>query len=243
MSVAIPIKREITPELSKAVEEALVQGDLSKLTVEERIAYYLKTCESLGLNPYTKPFEYITLNGKLTLYARKDCTDQLRNVHQISCEIKAREKIGDLFVVTARAIKKDGRVDESTGFVNVASLRGDALANACMKAETKSKRRVTLSICGLGFIDESEIESIPGAIKVSQDYTPPKAKTDEEPKASAVRITPTYDSENQAQKDALFKILDSKHVAQAFHPELSDAMKGRPFKLSEVEAVLKENDL
>jgi hypothetical protein len=30
-----------------------------------------------------------------------------------------------------------------------------------MKAITKSKRRVTLSICGLGMLDESEIETIP----------------------------------------------------------------------------------
>jgi hypothetical protein len=30
-----------------------------------------------------------------------------------------------------------------------------------MKAETKAKRRVTLSICGLGMLDESEVESLP----------------------------------------------------------------------------------
>jgi hypothetical protein len=35
-----------------------------------------------------------------------------------------------------------------------------------MKAETKAKRRVTLSISGLGFLDESEIETIKDAVKV-----------------------------------------------------------------------------
>ena len=35
-----------------------------------------------------------------------------------------------------------------------------------MKAETKAKRRVTLSISGLGWTDETEIESIPNAKKV-----------------------------------------------------------------------------
>jgi hypothetical protein len=29
-----------------------------------------------------------------------------------------------------------------------------------MKAETKAKRRVTLSICGLGFLDETEVETL-----------------------------------------------------------------------------------
>jgi hypothetical protein len=32
-----------------------------------------------------------------------------------------------------------------------------------MKAITKAKRRVTLSISGLGFLDESEVDSVPGA--------------------------------------------------------------------------------
>ena len=30
-----------------------------------------------------------------------------------------------------------------------------------MRCETKSKRRVTLSICGLGLLDETEVETIP----------------------------------------------------------------------------------
>ena len=32
-----------------------------------------------------------------------------------------------------------------------------------MKAETKAKRRVTLSISGMGWMDETEVENIPGA--------------------------------------------------------------------------------
>lgn len=44
-------------------------------------------------------------------------------------------------------------------------------ANAVMKAETKAKRRVTLSAVGLGLIDESEIETIRGAHPVDVDLT------------------------------------------------------------------------
>jgi len=47
--------------------------------------------------------------------------------------------------------------------VNIENLKGEARSNAMMKAETKAKRRVTLSICGLGMLDESETDSIPGA--------------------------------------------------------------------------------
>jgi hypothetical protein len=63
-----------------------------------------------------------------------------------------------VLVVTARATMPDGRVDESIGALPIDKLQGEARANALMKCETKAKRRVTLSICGLGMLDESEIE-------------------------------------------------------------------------------------
>lgn len=145
------------------IEQVLISGDLSRLTAEQRNIYYKSVCDSLGLNPLTRPFDYITLNGKLTLYARKDCTDQLRKLQGVSIRIVSRESADGVIVVTAQATDKHGRIDESTGAVSVQGLRGEALANATMKAETKAKRRVTLSICGLGFTDESEVESIPHA--------------------------------------------------------------------------------
>lgn len=146
-----------------AIESALIKGDLKDLSPEERTQYYLSVCRSLGLNELTKPFQYITLSGRLTLYATKDCTEQLRNIRNVSVSITAREHVEGVYVVTARATLPDGRSDESIGAVSIEGLKGEALANAYMKAETKSKRRVTLSICGLGVLDETEIETIPDA--------------------------------------------------------------------------------
>lgn len=148
---------------AEAYELALIGDDLSKLSTEERLAYNRAKCESLGLNELTNPFKYINLNGKLVHYATRDCSEQLRKINSVSLEIVSREKIGDLYVVTARATDKTGRRDESTGVVTLGGLKGDQLANALMKAETKAKRRVTLSICGLGCLDESEIETVAGA--------------------------------------------------------------------------------
>ena len=145
------------------MESVIVRGDLALLQPEERARYYSTVCSSVGLNPLTKPFEYITLNGKLTLYARKDATDQLRSLRGVSVAIVSRERIDDVYVVTARATMPDGRVDESIGAVWLGKITGEALANALMKAETKAKRRVTLSICGLGMLDETEVETIPAA--------------------------------------------------------------------------------
>jgi len=119
----------------------------------------------VGLNPLTKPFDYIVLNGKLTLYAKKDATDQLRDLKSISITELERAMIpgADVLTVTAHGRTKDGRTDASIGAVSIKGLAGEALANAMMKAETKAKRRLTLSLAGLGWLDESEVGSIPGA--------------------------------------------------------------------------------
>lgn len=152
-----------TPLDAGIVESVLLQGDLSRLTPPQRVAYYNRVCESLGLNPLTKPFDYLSLNGKTVLYAKRDATEQLRKIHGVSIvEITSRE-VGGVFVVTAKAQDARQRIDVSTGAVPIANLKGEALANALMKAETKAKRRVTLSICGLGLLDETEVETIPRA--------------------------------------------------------------------------------
>ncbi len=154
-------------------EKALLGGDLSRLSVGERLSYYNSVCESLGLNPLTRPFEYITLNGKLVLYARKDCTEQLRTNRCISVKILSREVVEGVYVVTAQAsetVAHHQRTDESIGAVPIANLQGDMKANAMMKAETKAKRRVTLSICGLGMLDETELETIPQAKATVMDH-------------------------------------------------------------------------
>lgn len=160
-----------TEERMAVLEKVVVEGDLSRLSPAERVIYYRNVCESLGLNPLTRPFDYIVLNGRLTLYARKDATDQLRRIHGVSVRIVSREFVENLglYVVVARATTADGREDEAIGAVNVRGLSGDALANAIMKAETKAKRRVTLSIVGLGWTDESEVDTIPGAQTVRVD--------------------------------------------------------------------------
>jgi hypothetical protein len=154
-------KIETQAKAGDIMEAVITRGDIGLLNPEERAKYYVRVCESVGLNPITKPFEYITLNGKLTLYARKDCTDQLRQIHNISVTELIESERDGVFIVTAKVINGKGRTDAAKGAVTITGLKGDALANALMKAETKSKRRATLSICGLGFLDETEIETIP----------------------------------------------------------------------------------
>ena len=167
------------------IERLLVSGDLGKLTPDQRVAYYRAVCDSVGLNPLTRPFEYVTLNGKQLLYATRNATDQIRGKRGVSVAIVSRERMDDIYVVTARATMADGRADESTGAVALGRLQGEALANAMMKAETKAKRRVTLSIVGLSLLDETEVDTIPGARR----DVPPRAPLAFAPPPAVVAAT------------------------------------------------------
>jgi hypothetical protein len=146
------------------LERVVVVGDLAKLTSAERLRYYSAVCESVGLNPLTRPLDYITLNGRLTLYVSRGATDQLRKIHGVNIERLEREVTEGMYVVTAYARDRDGRTDSSIGAVAIDTLKGETRANAMMKSETKAKRRVTLSICGLGLLDETEVDTIPAAV-------------------------------------------------------------------------------
>jgi len=154
------------PTVAENIEKVLLEGNLTPLNADDRLRYYKAVCMSLGLNPLTKPFAYIQLNGKLTLYALRDCTEQLRKLHGVSVTKSTRSTENDLAVVEVEVRNREGRTDTGTGAVPIFNLKGEALANALMKAETKAKRRATLSICGLGFLDESELDTMRGSYQM-----------------------------------------------------------------------------
>jgi len=163
----------------EGVESALVEGDLAKLTPDQRITYYERVCESVGLNPLTKPFAYIRLNGKLTLYAKRDAAEQLRKIHSISITKMETEQRGDIYIVRAYAQDKEGRTDVASGAVDLSRKKGEALANQYMKAETKAKRRVTLSMGGLGWLDETEVSDIPDEAVQTVSYAEAETPRDD----------------------------------------------------------------
>jgi hypothetical protein len=75
------------------MEQVLIKGDLAKLSEHERVNYYNAVCKSIGLNPLTRPFDYITLNGRLQLYAKRDACDQLRKIQNISLQVISAESV------------------------------------------------------------------------------------------------------------------------------------------------------
>ncbi len=145
--------------------QLILQGDLSKLSAGDKVRYYNGYCERMGLDPFTKPFDILRLNGKEVLYCTRSGTQQLNKLHKVSHTITSRDTNAEagVYIVTSKASLPDGRCTESIGAVNIAGLKGEAYANAIMKAETKAKRRATLDLLGLGVLDESEAETIPNA--------------------------------------------------------------------------------
>ena len=134
-------------DVSMSALESALAGDLKRLTTEDRLKYVARACELVGLNPLTKPFDFIELNGKLVLYANKSCAEQLRKLHGVSVDIIERKVEFGVLIVRTRATDRDGRHDEALAAVPFNEKNPELVANAMMKAETKAKRRVTFSIC------------------------------------------------------------------------------------------------
>jgi len=162
--------------------DLVLKGDLRTFTPEQKAKYYTNLCQSMGLNPLTKPFDLIVLNGKEVLYANRACAEQLRKINGVSIVDMTHTMNGDVYTVSVKAQDKTGRYDMASGSVNVKGAGGEVLANLTMKAETKAKRRVTLSICGLGMLDETEVQSIP-----QPNY--PRYTAPEAPQSTEGRLT------------------------------------------------------
>lgn len=166
------------------IEKVLMTGNLAELNPQQRVEYYNAVCKSIGLNPLTRPFDYIQLNGKLTLYAKKDAADQLRKINGVSIDDVDISEVGDTYLVKVKGHDQTGRSDVEIGVVKKSDMQGNT-ANAQMKAVTKAKRRLTLSLCGLGWLDETEVETIKDASPVKVAATGEIIDTDTEEQARA----------------------------------------------------------
>lgn len=154
----VKTNQEVAPAI---IQSLILEGDISKMNPQQKVEYTTKLCQSLGLNVLTQPFQIIKFQGKEKLYATKDCTEQLRKVHGVSVTESTSEKIEDMLIVRVKVVDKNNRSDVGTGVVVTKGLNPTDLANAYMKCETKAKRRATLSICGMGMLDESELDTMP----------------------------------------------------------------------------------
>jgi len=164
-----------TEQMGRALDEIIMAGDISSLTVPQRSEFLSKLALSMKLNPLSQPFELIVLNDKLTIYAKKGASDQLREKNKCKVDIIEKGFIDDaktayFVMIKIQTPDKDGLYDTpgcrseiEMGCAGTDGVTGEALGNAIMKAITKAKRRGGLSFTGFGGLDELEVDSITAA--------------------------------------------------------------------------------
>jgi hypothetical protein len=164
LEAAIAQWNEGTQDMQAAFKMA-VEGDLSKLTIPEKLGVYVQRCVRMGIDPSTKPFDIIKQTGKEVLYANSVCAAELRKIHNVTLGHPKTSTIEpNMICVSIEATLPNGRKDADMGVIEFGKgglSRGDAV----MKAITKAKRRVTFSILGMpeynaepGDINRSDVE-------------------------------------------------------------------------------------
>lgn len=175
---------------AKAVESIALRGDLSGLNSAERARFYMQMCEGLGLNPHAQPFAFLKLNGKEVFYATRGATDQLAAIHKLNREIIDGPRVIDLagtklVYASCKATLPGGRFETAVATVPLSDP-----VNALMRAETKAKRRATLSILGLGLLDEMELETIPAGVQGPAQAVELPRRTEPAPTPAAEEMPP-----------------------------------------------------
>jgi hypothetical protein len=201
-----------------ALVHVLGTGDLAQLTDEQRVGHYLRVCRSLGLNPLSRPFDWIFFKDPggaevLQLYPNQSCAAQLRRQHQMRVEVTRREPVGDMFVVEVKATTPDGREDFASKYVPLSNkfgrLTGQQYANALMKAETGAKRRVTFSMVGLAVpADPDDTPGwrpviVDGTGMILRDPTPEQRYLAETPTAARAIGEPVFEDSRIAEAEDL----------------------------------------
>lgn len=179
---ADPRPIELSPEqraaAAEAVDALVVHNDLSKLSPLQRVSYHAMICARHHLDPYAKPFDFLMLDGKLTMYPNKRCAEMLRYNHQISVKKVREERVGDLWCVEVEGRRPSGQVDFATKYVPLytvdrdgskRTLAGNKLSDAMAKCETGAKRRLTFSMVALGGAEGEYDDERPGGRTVILD--------------------------------------------------------------------------
>ncbi|WP_002150833.1 hypothetical protein [Bacillus cereus] len=207
-------------KIQSILDRLALNSDLSQLTEEEKRQYFYFVCRKYELDSCTSPFAFIRFkdSNKLQLYARKNCSDQLRKIQGIDAEIVHRGQIETAVYVEVKVTDKSGRKDTAMGAVPISTEDGRKLspvelAHALMTCETKAKRRATLSLCGLAMMDETEVDTLPGverfdmqSIKVNQN---PSIQPKQSHNGRSVMVQESVKKQEQTKEEKSVKRIDS----------------------------------
>ena len=139
-----------------ALAHVLGSGDLYALSNAQRVAHYINLCRSLGLNPLSRPYQWIGFKESenspavLTLYFKPQAAAEVLRNNRVSVHFPRKEIVGELFVCEAHGTAPDGRLGVGTKYVPLTGkfgkLTGRYLANAFMAAESGALRRLAINM-------------------------------------------------------------------------------------------------
>ena len=147
------------------MEKVVLTGDLKTLTPEQRVRHLRRGLRAAraGLADAAVPVHQFRRQAPNVPWQR--AADQLSAARGISTSIRETSTIGDVYYVEVEATVGTRRVHD-VGIVAIEGLKGVAKANAMKKAVTQARRRAILALVGLGMPDDSEVDDIPGSVRV-----------------------------------------------------------------------------
>ena len=230
------LSTEISPEI---INSLILTGDMSQLKPAQQTQYYNAICQLIGISPLTQPFAIIVYQGKKTLYARKDCAQQLCNTRKISTEITKTEKDELVYTTHVRASMPDGRKTDDIGSVGISGVKGQDLANLYMKSATKAKRRAVLALCGLGMPDESEVEDFNTAPQVDTSKSKVEKIVNQVEEAQVTKAEVKEDGKKETKKtDSGNKQAPTEQVVAESNTEVNEASKTLPEGHHQIQGVI-----
>lgn len=174
--ISLKTQNENRIDIKKLLGLFAANGSIHQLTNPEKRELLAKLCNSLGLNQYIMPFRiYRDMQGHEFIYATKECCAELRHLHHINILTESHSIIDGMCIASVSGNNKYGRVDSEIGAIHIDSLVGQDKANGVMWAMTKAKRRLTLSLAGLGVLADVETRDMKEVIEYNVLEEKPKA--------------------------------------------------------------------
>ena len=159
---AVVKKEEKLPQATNSLPAAVIQaqlyGNWAGTTEDQRVKACLELCGVLGIPTPLNPFRFITLNGKMVMYAPNEAAQLIAASREASVDIvnKYRDKETNIYVVEIQVSTQARRV-QNFAAIYVGGLTGQKLADAMMKCCTKGIRRTIFGAFGLSIADDDDV--------------------------------------------------------------------------------------
>lgn len=154
------LQKTVQDKLPASVVKAQLYNDWSKLSEEDRLKAALALCRALDIPTPLNPFRFITMNGKVVLYAPNEAAQLIAESKGASVNItnKYLDKETNIYTVEVR-VSTATRTIDNMACLYVGGLTGQKRADAMMKAVTKASRRTIFAAFGLSVTDDDDIEA------------------------------------------------------------------------------------